>query len=336
MNRTLYGSTRDGHPVHAYRLAHGTHSATVLDMGGTVTTLEVGGRNVVLGLENLAAYEASGWWNCLIGRYANRIAGGFTLAGRHYPLNQDAKGVTLHGGRGESWGKRVWQVMGADQRRLALRLVSPGGDQGFPGTVTVDVVYVMESHGLDLHYSAVSDAPTPINLTNHLYFNLAGHGTVANQRLELHAKAITPTDERQIPSGELMEVKGTPFDFRHGAFIGDRVDADHPQMRLAGGLDHNFVLAKSQPGALEWAARLTDEDSGLVLEVLTTEPGIQVYSTNNVKGDLRNAAGQAIQRRDAVALETQHFPDSPNKPHFPGTILLPGETFLSTTMFRFP
>jgi aldose 1-epimerase len=292
-------------------------------------------RNVVLGLKDLAAYEASGSWNCLIGRYANRLKNGVTLDGRHYPLVQDANGVTLHGGRGQSWGARVWEVVAASDAALSLRLVSPDGDQDFPGTVTVEVTYTVTQDALRLDYAATTDAATVINLTNHLYFNLAGSGTMTRQLLQLNADAITPTDAQQIPTGAIAAVAGTAFDFREPHAIGARVDSDEPQMAVARGYDHNFVLNKSAPGASEWAARMRDPDSGIALELSTTEPGIQVYSANNVKPGQFNAAGTEIQKRDGLALETQHFPDSPNQPGFPSTRLMPGETFRSTTIFRF-
>ena len=334
MKSSLYGTKSDGLAVTAYRLGRGKVIATVLDMGGTITAIEVEGRNMVLGLADLAAYEANGWWNCLIGRYANRIRGGFTLKGRHYPLTPDAHGVTLHGGRDQSWGRRMWQVTAVDDVSLALRLVSMHGDQGFPGKLTVDVVYTVDENSLRLDYSAVTDAPTPVSLTNHLYFNM-GSATVLEQYLELRAGHMTPTDARQIPTGAITSVAGTPFDFRQPAVIGTRVDSDDPQMALARGLDHNFVL-DSREAELEMVARLGNPENNAVLEVSTTEPGIQVYSTNNVKGDVKDADGNVIQPRAGLALETQHFPDSPNKPEFPSTILRPGDEMRSTTVFRFP
>ncbi|HVV28495.1 MAG TPA: aldose epimerase family protein [Rhizomicrobium sp.] len=345
MTRTLYGHKQDGTAVHAYSLgAPGGLTATVLDMGGTITAIRVpagdaprgdGPRNVVRGLADLAAYEASGWWNCLIGRYANRIAGGFTLDGRHHVLPAGADGVTLHGSRPLSWGTRLWTVVEAGDDTLTLRLVSPDGDQGFPGTLTAEVTYSATGDALRLDYRAAADAPTPVNLTNHIYFNLAGGGSVTDQTLQLNADRFTPTDARQIPTGEIADVAGTAFDFRAPAPIGARVDSDEPQMRLAGGYDHNVVLNKPAPGALEWAARMRDPESGLMLELWTTEPGMQVYSANNVRGGQFDAAGRPLERRGALALETQHFPDSPNRPQFPSTILRPGETFRSTTVFRF-
>jgi aldose 1-epimerase len=337
MTRTLYGNRRDGTAVHAYVLGRGL-TATVLDMGGTITAIDVpapgGRRNVVLGLADLAAYEASGWWNCLIGRYANRLKNGFTLDGRHYQPPQDDHGVTLHGGRALSWGTRLWEVVQASDMALTLRLVSPDGDQGFPGTMTVEVTYTVSDDALRLDYRATTDADTPINLTNHLYFNLAGNGTVTNQMLYLNADHVTVTDAQQIPTGEIAAVAGTAFDFRQPKPIGADVDSAEPQMRIARGYDHNFVLNKSAPGALDLAARMTGD--GVTLDVLTTEPGMQVYSTNNVKPGQFNAAGVEIRKRDGLALETQHFPDSPNHPAFPSTLLRPGETFHSTTLFRFP
>ncbi len=219
-------------------------------------------------------------------------------------------------GREQTWGTRVWDVTEASGDTLGLRLVSPDGDQGFPGKLTVDVTYTLQDDGLKLDYAAATEAPTPVNFTNHIYFNLKGQGGIAGQLLTLNADAFTPTDARQIPTGEIAPVAGTPFDFRTPTTICARVDSDDPQIKLARGYDHNVVLNKSAPGALDWAARLQEPESGLVLEVLTTEPGCQVYSTNNVKGTQKNAAGAIIQRRDALALETQHFPDSPNQPGF--------------------
>jgi len=335
-----YGTTWDGTPVHAHTLQRGRLGATILDMGGTITAIQVPDRegrlrNVVLGLADLAAYEASGWWNCLIGRYANRLKNGVTLAGQHYPLAQDENGVTLHGGRGASWGARLWQVTSASDAELGLRLISPDGDQGFPGAMTVDVTYRLTEDSLRLDYAATTDMVTVVNLTNHIYFNLAGSGSVLQQRLQLNADAMTPTDTHQIPTGETAPVTGTAFDFREPIAIGARVDSGEPQMALARGLDHNFVLNKSSQDALEWAARLHDPESGITLELLTTEPGMQVYSTNNVKPGQFNAEGAEIRKRDGLALETQHFPDSPNHPGFPSTLLRPGESFRSTTIFRF-
>jgi aldose 1-epimerase len=340
MARTRYGNKKDGAPVHAFTLGSGPGlHATILDMGGTITAITVAGqggrrRNVVLGLKDLAAYEASGWWNCLIGRYANRLKNGVTIEGRHYPLSPDANGVTLHGGRGQSWGARLWDVTEVSPTSLRLRLVSADGDQGFPATVTAEVTYSVTEDSLRLDYAATCDAPTVINLTTHIYFNLAGANSVLQQELQLNADAMTPTDAQQIPTGRTAAVAGTSFDFRTPAVIGARVDCDDPQMALARGLDHNFVLNKSAPAALDWAARMRDRESGLALEVLTTEPGIQVYSTNNVKPGQFNAEGREIRKRDGLALETQHFPDSPNQPDFPSTLLRPGETLRSTTIFR--
>ena len=340
MARTPYGNKKDGAPVHAFTLGSGAGlQATILDMGGTITAITVAGRdggrrNVVLGLKDLAAYEASGWWNCLIGRYANRLKNGITIEGRHYPLSPDANGVTLHGGRGQSWGARLWDVIEESPTSLRLRLVSPDGDQGFPGTVITEVTYGVTADSLRLDYATTCDAPTVINLTTHIYFNLAGTGSVLQQQLQLNADAMTPTDTQQIPTGQIAAVAGTPFDFRIPAVIGARMDLNDPQMALARGLDHNFVLNKAAPGIPEGAVRTRDCESGLALEVLTTEPGIQVYSTNNVKPGQFNAESREIQKRDGLALETQHFPDSPNQPDFPSTLLRPGATFRSTTIFR--
>jgi aldose 1-epimerase len=337
---TVYGTTSGGEEVRAFRLGGDRLSAVILDMGGTITEITIAGRdgrrrNVVLGVEDLAAYEASGWWNCLIGRYANRLKGGITLEGQHYPLIQDDNGVILHGGRGSSWGSRLWEVTEHNDKALFLKLVSADDDQGFPGTVTAEVTYTVSGDALQLDYAAVTDAPTVINLTNHVYFNLAGESSVLPQQLQLNADGITPTDTLQIPTGEIADVSGTPFDFREPHAIGERLDVADPQLALAGGYDHNFVLNKRAPGALEWAARLKDPESGIQLELLTTEPGLQVYSGNNIKSGRSNSRGQPMHRHDGLALETQHFPDSPNQPLFPSTLLLPGQEFRSTTLFRF-
>lgn len=341
MARTLYGRMADGTPVNSYTISADRGPAvTILDMGGTITAIRVPDRdgrirNVVLGLADIAAYQASGWWNCLIGRYANRLQHGITIAGRHYPLAQDADGVTLHGGRGQSWGARLWTVTEVSETHLRLRLVSPDSDQGFPGAVTAEVTYTAQPDALRLDYAAATDAPTVINLTNHIYFNLAGQGSVLPQRLQLNADGVTETDAQQIPTGKIAPVAGTAFDFREPHAIGAMVDSGEPQMAIARGYDHNFVLNKSAPNALEWAARLSDPQSGIQLEVLTTEPGMQVYSTNNVKPGQFNAQGVEIQKRDGLALETQHFPNSPNRPDFPSTGLEPSRNFRSTTIFRF-
>ncbi|MEO8301185.1 MAG: aldose epimerase family protein [Rhizomicrobium sp.] len=339
MAKAPYGRTADGTQVHAYTLGTGYGlTATILDLGGTISAITVPdrdgrARNVVLGLKDLAAYQASGWWNCLIGRYANRLRNGVTIAGRHYPLAQDDHGVTLHGGRGQSWGARLWTATQASDTVLSLRLVSPDGDQGFPGAMTVEVTYTAQEDALRLDYAATTDAATVINLTNHIYFNLSGQGSVLQQVLQLNAGGVTETDARQIPSGKIAPVPGTAFDFREPHAIATTVDSDEPQMAIARGYDHNFVLNKS--ANLDWAVRLSDPQSGIRLEVLTTEPGIQVYSTNNVKPGQFNAQGVEIQKRDGLALETQHFPDSPNQSAFPSTELAPGQTFRSTTIFRF-
>ena len=271
----------------------------------------------------------------MIGRYANRLRNGITIEGRHYPLTQDANGVTLHGGRGQSWGARLWDVAAESETSLSLRLTSPDGDQGFPGTMTAEVTYSVTADSLRLDYAATSNAPTVINPTSHIYFNLAGSGSVLPQLLQLNADAMTPTDAQQISTGEIAAVAGTAFDFRAVTAVGARVDSDVPQLALARGLDHNFVLNKTAPGVLDWAVRMRDPESGLTLELSTTEPGIQVYSTNNVNPGQFDAAGREIRKRDALALEPQHFPDSPNKPDFPSTLLMPGLTFRSTTIFRF-
>jgi aldose 1-epimerase len=342
MDCVFYGRTGAGAEVHAYTFRGGRGvSATVLDLGGTITAINVADRqgktrNVVLGLRDAGAYEASGRFNCLIGRYANRLKNGFVVDGTHYAPPKDANGVTLHGGRDLSYGSRIWAVTEANASALTLRLVSPDGDQGFPGNLDIAVTYSLDENGdFRIDYRAVTDRPTIINLTNHLYLSLAASGTVERQLLQLFADRFTPTDAHQIPTGEIAPLADTALDFRAPVTIGARLRASEPQMLIARGYDHNFVLRKSRGDALEVAACLHDPNGGIMLTLSTTEPGLQVYSTNNVNGSLIGAAGTTIRQSDGLALETQHFPDSPNHANFPSTELRPGEMFASTTVLRF-
>lgn len=339
-----FGTTKSGQAVHEYTLtnSHGL-SAKVLDLGGTVCDVEAPGRdgrmaNIVLCQKNLAGIEASGTMSALTGRYANRIAHGFSIDGKHYDLAMDKNGVTLHGGR-PAYSMRVLQTVAtfktATTAGVTLRLVSPDGDQGFPGQLTVDVTYTLtDNNDFRIDYKATTTAPTVVNLTNHTYYNLAGGGSVENQLLTLNADQMTPTDAFQIPTGQFANVAGTPFDFRTPKPIGRDLRSSDPQMLIGFGYDHNYVLRKSKPGALDLAARLTDPASGRTLELFTTEPGVQIYSANHLTGAAVNTAGQTMRAGDAMALETQHYPDSPNKPNFPSTLLRPGQTFQSTTMMH--
>ncbi|HVV27562.1 MAG TPA: aldose epimerase family protein [Rhizomicrobium sp.] len=342
-----FGATKDGTQTHVFTLTnnHGMR-AQVLDYGGIICDVEAPGRdgkkaNVILCQKDLAGIEATGPMSALTGRYANRLKNGFTLDGKHYDLAMDRNGVTLHGGR-PGYSSRVLQTVAtfktATTAGVTLRLVSPDGDQGFPGTLTVDVTYTLtDNNDFRIDYKATTDKPTVVNLTNHTYYNLAGNGSgsVENQVLTVMADKVTPTDAFQIPTGEMADVAGTALDFRSPTPIGAHLRSSEPQMLIGRGYDHNYVLRKSRPGALELAARLTDPASGRTLELSTTEPGVQVYSSNNLRGDAVSAAGTTLRATDGLALETQHFPDSPNHPDFPSTVLRPGQTFTSATVMHF-
>jgi aldose 1-epimerase len=340
-----YGTTADGRAVHVYTLSNDHDvSAKILDYGGIIAELnapDLSGqvKNVVLGLPNLKAYEATGALNSLIGRYANRIKGGFTIDGHHYDLTANPKGITLHSGR-PFYGALVWAAKTVrDQGRagVVLSRVSPDGEQGFPGELHISVTYTLnDSNDLRLDYEATTDKPTVVNLTNHVYFNLAGNGSgdVYHQQLQVMADQYTPTDADQVPTGELAPVAGTALDFREQTPVGARLRSSEPQMLYAQGYDHNFVLRKPVGDPLRLAVLMYDMASGRVLELSTTEPGVQVYSANHMNGAVVSAAGTTIRQGDGLALETEHFPNSPNEPRFPSTLLRPGETLRSTTVFH--
>jgi aldose 1-epimerase len=282
----------------------------------------------------------------MIGRFANRLAGGrFYLDERSYTLATNntpgGRPCHLHGGPG-GFDRRLWSAtpFTTPAGEPALRLVyrSPDGEEGYPGTLDVTVTYTLGADAtLRLDTVATTDAPTILNLTNHSYFNLAGAGspTSLDHELVLHATAFTPVDAGLIPTGVVAPVAGTPLDFTTPQRIGARIDAPHEQLRFAGGYDHNFVLAPSASRAPRPAATLRHADTGRVLDVLTTEPGLQFYSGNFLDGSFPAKAGRTYPHRSGLCLETQHFPDSPNQPAFPSTVLRPGETFRSTTLFRF-
>jgi aldose 1-epimerase len=340
-----YGTTADGRAVHVYTLSNDhAVSAKILDYGGIIAELnapDLSGqvKNVVLGLPNLKAYEATGALNSLIGRYANRIKGGFTIDGHHYDLTANPKGITLHSGR-PFYGALVWAAKTVrDQGRagVVLSRVSPDGEQGFPGELHISVTYTLnDSNDLRLDYEATTDKPTVVNLTNHVYFNLAGNGSgdVYGQQLQVMADQYTPTDADQVPTGELAPVAGTALDFREQTPIGAHLRSSEPQMLYAQGYDHNFVLRKPVGDPLRLAVWMYDMASGRILELSTTEPGVQVYSANHMNGAVVSAAGTTIRQGDGLALETEHFPNSPNEPRFPSTLLRPGATLRSTTVFH--
>jgi aldose 1-epimerase len=331
--------------VECYRLEReGGIAVEILTYGGIIRTLEAPGRdgtraNVTLGFDNLPDYlERSPHFGCITGRYANRIrAGRFPLNGRIYELALNDPPNALHGGP-RGFGTRVWRPTPLPPAGLSLVYTSADGEEGYPAELDLQVDYTLtEADELRIDYrarNASSDLATVLNVTNHAYWNLAGEGvgTILDQTLELAADAYTPTDETAIPTGELVSVEGTPFDFRTPTAIGARIGADDEQLRIGLGYDHNFVL---RGDGLRLAARFHDPASGRTLEVLTTEPGLQVYSGNRLDGTLTGPGGRPYLQNGAVAFETQHFPDSPNQPAFPSTELAPGAEVVSTTIYRF-
>ena len=341
----VYGTTKDGATVHVFTMTnnHGMR-AQVLDLGGVVCDVEAPGKdgklaNVILCQRNQAANEATGPQRAHPGRYAHRLQHRFTLEGKHYDLQANPAGVTLHGGQ-PGYSRRILQTAGtfqhANDAGVTFRLVSPDGDQGFPGTLTIDLTYTLtDNNDFRMEYKATTDKPTVVNLTNHTYYNLAGYGSVEGQMMTVMADQVTPTDVNQVPTGELTSVAGTALDFRSPKPIGRDVRSSEPQMLIGRGYDHNYVLRKSKAGALELAARISDPVSGRTLELLTTEPGVQVYSSNNLNGAAVNALGMTMRATDGIALETQHYPDSPNHANFPSTVLKPGETYSTSTVMHF-
>jgi aldose 1-epimerase len=293
---------------------------------------------VVLGLNTLADYEArSPFFGCITGRFANRIAGArFTLDGVDYTLAKNDGPNHLHGGL-VGFNKQVWtpSVQGDS---LTLHYLSPDGDEGYPGNLDVSVTYSLtEENDLRIDYHATTDKPTPVNLTNHSYFNLAASGDIYDHIMMINADHYTPTDLTLIPTGEIAPVAGTPFDFRSPQAIAPGQRSSHPQIVAARGYDHNFVLNRPVPedGSLVLAARVSDPGSGRVMDVLTTEPGVQFYAGNFLDATLVGSHGALIRQSDGLCLETQHFPDAVHQPNFPSVVLRPGETYQSTTVFRF-
>lgn len=350
VTRSPFGITREGDPVDVYTLtnAHGVE-VRAMTYGGIILSLKVPDRegrlgDVVLGYRDVAGYlEETPYFGAIIGRYGNRIGGArFQLDGATYELAANNGPNHLHGGvRG--FDKVVWRAepfTTADGVGVRFRRASPDGEEGYPGNLDVEVTYTLnDADELAFEYRATTDKATPVNLTQHSYFNLAGHagGDVLGHRLRLNAERYTPVDEGLIPTGELAPVEGTPFDFRAPHAIGERIASDHEQIRFGGGYDHNFVLNRegAADGELVLAARVEEPVSGRTLEVLTTEPGIQFYSGNFLDGSITGKEGAVYAHRNGFCLETQHFPDSPNQPAFPSTILRPGEEYRSRTVLRF-
>ncbi len=338
IERTRFGQMDDGSVVDAFTLRNASGlQATILTYGATIAALAAGGWNVVLGFPSLEGYRRAANFGSTVGRYANRIGGArFTLDGVDHRLPANQPPNTLHGGP-RGFDKVVWRVGDVDAGAtpaVELLHVSPDGDQGFPGRMEARVRYTLAADALRIDYTATADRATVVNLTNHSYFNLTGSpdSNVLGHELMIDADSFTPVDATLIPTGEIRPVAGTPFDFSRPTPIGARIGAHDEQLRLGGGYDHNFVLRHTIGEGPELAARVREPATGLTMEVWTTEPGVQFYSGNF----LDDSPGRPFPHRHGFCLETQHFPDSPNKPAFPSSVLRPGETFRSTTLFRFP
>ncbi len=345
ITRRTFGVTNEGAAIDCYTLRNSQDlTAEILTYGGTLIALRVPDRNgllgdVLLGFETLAPYLGEQpYLGVLVGRYANRIAGGrFELNGVTYELARNNGPNHLHGGP-RGFHRQIWN---AQERAsdggpsLELTYLSRDGEEGYPGNLAVTVVYMLtEQNELRIDYTATTDADTVLNLTNHAYFNLAGTGTILDHELQLFGSRFTPTDATSIPLGDLRAVQGTPMDFTLPTAIGARIASDDEQIRHGQGYDHNWVL-DTEDGTLGLAARLYERSTGRLMEVLTTQPGVQFYSGNLLDGSLIGKGGQPYVKHYGLCLETQHFPDSPNQPQFPSTVLRPGEIFQHTTIYRF-
>jgi len=345
VTRAPFGTMTDGTPVDIFTLknASGLEVRTI-PYGAIIVSIKTPDRagrfdDVVLGFDALDGYlKQSPYFGAVVGRYGNRIAKGqFAIDGTTFHLATNNGPNHLHGGV-KGFDKRLWHAevfLRQAEAGVVYTLTSPDGEEGYPGTLNVTVTYTLsDSNALTVDYEATTDKPTVINLTQHSYFNLTGHGDILNHRLTIDADRFTPVDATLIPTGELAAVDGTPFDFRKPTPIGERIGADHPQITNGGGYDHNWVLNGSA-GTLRHAATVEDPSSGRTLDVSTTEPGLQFYSGNFLDGSLTGKSGQVYQKRAALCLETQHFPDSPNHPNFPSTVLQPGARYVSKTVFSF-
>ena len=348
VRRESFGTSPDGEPLELFTFANaGGTELRVMTWGAIIVSLRTRDRHgalddIVLGHDDAAGYARSAaYFGAVVGRYGNRIARGrFTLDGETHQLPLNDGMHHLHGGA-HGFDRVTWRAepFARDAARgVTLQHSSPDGDQGYPGALEARVTYTLgDDDTLTVDYRATTDRATPVNLTQHSYFNLtgAGRGTVLDHELTIHADRYTPVDATLIPTGELAPVAGTPFDFRDATPIGARVDADDAQLRHAGGYDHNFVLRRARNGELTHAAHLADPATGRTLDLHTTEPGLQFYSGNFLDGTVRGKGGRVYAHRGGLCLETQHFPDSPNHPHFPGTVLRPGAEYRSRTVFTF-
>ncbi len=343
VTKATFGTTPDGKTVDIYTLKTPAVEARIMTYGARIVSIKTADKtgkvdDVVLGYGAFQGYldDKKTYFGAVVGRYGNRIAGGkFSIDGHQFQLPLNNNGInTLHGGT-VGFDSLVWTGKQIPNG-VELTLVSPDGDQGFPGTLTAHVKYTLSGDALKIDYTETSDKPTVVNLTNHSYFNLGGEGsgTVLDEVIMINGDKLTPTDAGLIPTGQTPSVHGTPFDFTKPTPIGDRINVDDPQLKGAGGYDHNWIL-NGPNGTMKLAAKVHDPRSGRTLTVSTTEPGVQFYTGNFLDGTLSGPAGGKYVKNSAFCLETQHFPDSPNHPDFPSTLLKPGETRHSTTIFAF-
>lgn len=337
----------EGKAVDLYTLTNANGlEMKVTTYGGIVTSLKVPDKNgkmgdIVLGYNNLEGYvKNSPYFGCIVGRYGNRIGKAkFMLDGREYTLAKNNGENSLHGGI-KGFDKVVWDaraIVGEDEVSVEFKYLSKDGEEGFPGNLDVTVVYALTNYDeFKIDYFATTDKPTVVNLTHHSYWNFAGEGSgdILGHELMIDADRFTPVDEGLIPTGELPSVQGTPMDFRTPTAIGARIDADYEQLKFGKGYDHNWVLNKQQC-AMTLAATLYEPTTGRFMEIYTLEPGIQFYSGNFLDGSIIGKSGRAYEFRNGLCLETQHYPDSPNKPSFPSVVLRPGEEYRTTTIHKF-
>lgn len=339
-----FGVTGDGEPVTLYTLTSASGVAvSVMNYGGIIQSIRTPDRagqmgEITLGFDSLDRYLAPHpFFGALVGRFANRIGNArFALDGAEISLAQNNGANHLHGGV-SGFDKKAWQAHPFESGAscsLHLAYTSWDGEENYPGTLSVQVIYTLAGDSLRIDYAAVTDKPTILNLTNHAYFNLAGQGDILGHQMQIHADFFTPIDHTLITTGEIRPVAGTALDLRQPAAIGAAIDADDEQIRVGGGYDHNFVV-RGAPGALRPAASVVEPSTGRTLEVETTQPGVQFYSGNMMPATMPGRTGQEYPRRGGFCLETQHYPDSPNKPQFPSPVLRPGQRYQQTTLFRF-
>ena len=348
ISSALFGELPDGQKITRYTLENKSGaSVEILDLGGIIVSLNVPDRDgklndIVLGLDDPAQYlNESPYFGAIVGRYANRIAKGkFSLEGTDYSLAVNNGPNALHGGL-VGFDKKIWNVEpfeGADHAGLSLTMVSEDGEEGYPGTLKVNVSYKLDDdNNLTINYKASTDKTTVINLSQHTYFNLNGHnsGNILDHEVFLNAASFTPVDENLIPTGEIVAVENTPMDFRQAKTIGRDIGVENEQLDVGGGYDHNWVLDRQDMENMELAATVYEPTSGRFMEFMTDQPAIQFYTGNFLDGTVSGKAGYNYQYRGGLCLETQHFPDSPNQVNFPSTVLKAGEEYNTTTIFNF-